>query len=158
MDWCRVNNLSVNVTKTKEMVVDRRAQTDHPPLYIACELVKHTKFFSVHLVENNTWSLNTSSIASLHSTEWLSSASFSDASLSGLEIASLQWTLHWIVRIDEKILRVSLPPITNIYNVGYIHKATSIVNEHMHPSNKLFTLFPSGKGYCSIWPSWPVSL
>ncbi|KAK3506928.1 hypothetical protein QTP70_031211 [Hemibagrus guttatus] len=65
--WCRANNLSPNVDKTKEMVVDfRRAQSDHSPLFIdgsPVEIVKSTKFLGVHLVENFTWSLNTSSIS-----------------------------------------------------------------------------------------------
>ncbi|KAK3528714.1 hypothetical protein QTP70_009941 [Hemibagrus guttatus] len=49
------------------MVVDfRRAQSHHSPLFIdGCpvEIVKSTKFLGVHLVENFTWSLNTSSIS-----------------------------------------------------------------------------------------------
>ncbi|XP_059833102.1 uncharacterized protein LOC132398117 isoform X3 [Hypanus sabinus] len=67
MDWCRANNLSLNVNKTKEMVVDiKRAQSDHSPLNIdgsSVEIVKSTKFLGVHLAENLTWSLKTSSIA-----------------------------------------------------------------------------------------------
>ncbi|KAK3564937.1 hypothetical protein QTP86_031065 [Hemibagrus guttatus] len=39
--WCKANNLSLNVEKTKEM---------------------STKFLGVHLAEDLTWSLNTSSI------------------------------------------------------------------------------------------------
>ncbi|KAK3532777.1 hypothetical protein QTP86_028146, partial [Hemibagrus guttatus] len=65
--WCRANNLSLNINKTKEMVVDfRRAQSDHSPLFIDgsyVEIAKSTKFLGVHLVENLTWSLNTSSIS-----------------------------------------------------------------------------------------------
>ncbi|KAI4880495.1 hypothetical protein NFI96_000640, partial [Prochilodus magdalenae] len=35
MDWCRTNNLSLNIDKTKEMVVDfRRTRRDHSPLHI----------------------------------------------------------------------------------------------------------------------------
>ncbi|KAK3560577.1 hypothetical protein QTP86_010915 [Hemibagrus guttatus] len=63
--WCKVNSLSLNVDKTKEMVVDfRRAQSDHSPLFIdgsPVEIVKSTKFLGVHLAENLTWSLNTTS-------------------------------------------------------------------------------------------------
>ncbi|KAK3525574.1 hypothetical protein QTP70_000456 [Hemibagrus guttatus] len=65
--WCRANNLSLNVNKTKELVVDfRRAQSGHTPLFIdgsSVEIVKSTKFLDVHLAENLTWSLNTSSIS-----------------------------------------------------------------------------------------------
>ncbi|KAI5611805.1 gastrula zinc finger protein XlCGF28.1-like [Silurus asotus] len=64
--WCGANNLTLNVDKTKEMVVDfRRAQSDQSPLIIdkcSVEIVKSTKFLGVHLAENLTWSLNTSSI------------------------------------------------------------------------------------------------
>ncbi|KAI5095602.1 gastrula zinc finger protein XlCGF28.1-like [Silurus meridionalis] len=58
--------MSLNVDKTEEMIVDfRRAQSGHSPLIMdgsSMEIVKSTKFLGVHLVENFTWSLNTSSI------------------------------------------------------------------------------------------------
>ena len=56
--WCKVNNLFLNIYKTKEMVVDfQRAQRDHEPLNIhgsPVEIVKNTKFLGVHLTENLT--------------------------------------------------------------------------------------------------------
>ncbi|KAK3569656.1 hypothetical protein QTP86_002645 [Hemibagrus guttatus] len=64
--WCKANNLSLNIEKTKNMVVDfRRAQSDHSPLDINgsnVEIAKSTKFLNVHLAEDLTWSLNTSSV------------------------------------------------------------------------------------------------
>ncbi|KAK3552426.1 hypothetical protein QTP86_011657 [Hemibagrus guttatus] len=64
--WCKANNLSLNVEKTKEMVVDfRRTQSDHSPLNINgsnVEIVKSTEFLGVHLAEELAWSLNNSSI------------------------------------------------------------------------------------------------
>ena len=33
--WCQENNLSLNVIKTKEMIVDfRKQQREHPPIHI----------------------------------------------------------------------------------------------------------------------------
>ncbi|KAK3531741.1 hypothetical protein QTP70_027281 [Hemibagrus guttatus] len=59
--WCKDNNLSLNVEKMKEMVVDfRRAQSDHSPLNIDgsnVEIVNSTKFLCVHLAEDNTTSI-----------------------------------------------------------------------------------------------------
>ncbi|KAL7887641.1 hypothetical protein AOLI_G00053620 [Acnodon oligacanthus] len=59
-DWCRANNLSLNVDKTKEMVVDfQRVRGDHPPLNItgsAVEIVRSTKFLGVHITQNLTCS------------------------------------------------------------------------------------------------------
>ncbi len=48
-EWCGANNLSLNVEKTKEVVLDfrRRNSIDHPPLTIDCstvERVSSTKF------------------------------------------------------------------------------------------------------------------
>ncbi|KAK3530997.1 hypothetical protein QTP70_007853 [Hemibagrus guttatus] len=49
--WCKVNNLSLNVEKMKEMVVDfRSAQSDHSPLDIEgsnVEIIKSTNFLCV---------------------------------------------------------------------------------------------------------------
>ena len=50
--WCRENNLSLNVSKTKEMIVDiREQQREHHPIHIdgtAVEKVESFKFLSVH--------------------------------------------------------------------------------------------------------------
>ncbi|KAK1787316.1 hypothetical protein P4O66_002818 [Electrophorus voltai] len=65
VSWFKVNNLHLNADKTKEMVVDfRRARRDHAPLTIngsSVEIDKNTKFLYVHLAENLTWTLNSSS-------------------------------------------------------------------------------------------------
>ncbi|KAK3548124.1 hypothetical protein QTP70_004881 [Hemibagrus guttatus] len=63
----KANNLSLSVDKTKEMIVDfRRAHSSHSPLFIngsSVEIIKSIKFLGLHLVENFTWSLNTSFIS-----------------------------------------------------------------------------------------------
>ena len=65
--WCAHNNLSLNVEKTKAIVVDfRRAHTQHPPLTIngaAVERVSSTKFLGVHVSEDLSWTTNTTSLA-----------------------------------------------------------------------------------------------
>ncbi|KAK3556753.1 hypothetical protein QTP70_016700 [Hemibagrus guttatus] len=139
--WCRANNLSLNVDKTKEMVVDfRRAQSDHSPLFIdgsPVEIVKSTKFLGVHLVENFTWSLNTSSISKkvrqrLYFLRRLRKAHLPPPILTmfyrrtiesvlsscitawfGNCTASDRKTLQRIVKTAEKIIGVSLPSITD---------------------------------------------
>ena len=64
--WFKINNVSLNIDKTKEMVVDsRRAQSDHESLNIhgsPVEIMKNTKFLSVHLAESLTWSLTGSTV------------------------------------------------------------------------------------------------
>ncbi len=66
-EWCGTNNLSLNVGKTKEVVLDfRRNSVDHPPLTIdssTVERVSSTKFLGVHITEDLTWTTNTMSLS-----------------------------------------------------------------------------------------------
>ncbi len=59
------NNLSLNVEKTKEIVVDfRRVHSLHAPLTIngaTVERVSSTKFLGVHITEDLSWTNNTAS-------------------------------------------------------------------------------------------------
>ncbi|KAL0151258.1 hypothetical protein M9458_053449 [Cirrhinus mrigala] len=65
-DWCRDNNLSLDVDKTKEIIVDfRRTHPARLPLSIngsAVEIVRTTKFLGVHITEELTWTDNTTSL------------------------------------------------------------------------------------------------
>ncbi|KAK3532864.1 hypothetical protein QTP70_000782 [Hemibagrus guttatus] len=135
--WCKANSLSLNVDKTKEMVVDfRRAQSDHSPLFIngsPVEIVKSTKFLGVHLVENFTWSLNTTSITKkgqqclyflrrlrkAHLLPHILTMFYRGTIKSVLSSCITAWfgnckILQRIVRTAEKIIGVSLPSITDI--------------------------------------------
>ncbi|KAK3510770.1 hypothetical protein QTP70_022483, partial [Hemibagrus guttatus] len=171
--WCKANSLSLNVDKTKEMVVDfRRAQSHHSPLFIdgsPVEIVKSTKFLGVHSAENLTWSLNTTSVSKkaqqrLYFLQSLRKTHLPPPSLtmfyrgtieSVLSSCITAWfgnctvsdrkTLQRIVRTAEKIIGVSLPSIMDMYTTRCIHKANSIVDDPTHPSHTLFTLLPSGK-------------
>ena len=53
--WCQENNLSLNVNKTKEMMVDfRKQQREHPPIHIegtAVKKVESFKFLGVHITD-----------------------------------------------------------------------------------------------------------
>ncbi|KAL0178743.1 hypothetical protein M9458_027637 [Cirrhinus mrigala] len=84
VEWCGANNLSLSVSKTKEVVMDfRRNSVDHPPLTIdslAVERVSSTKFLGVHITEDLIWTTNTMSLCKkaqqrlhfLHRGKWAS--------------------------------------------------------------------------------------
>ncbi|KAK3562682.1 hypothetical protein QTP86_005302 [Hemibagrus guttatus] len=118
-----------------------------------------TKFLGVHLAENFTWSLNTTSINSTSPPPILTmfyrgtiesvlssciTAWFGNCTVSDRKV------LQQIVRTAEKIIGVSLPSITDMYTTRCIRKANSIVDYPTHPSHTLFSLLPSGKRYRSI--------
>ncbi|KAI4881788.1 hypothetical protein NFI96_011483 [Prochilodus magdalenae] len=102
-DWCRTNNLSLNVDKTKEIVVDfRRVRGDHSPLNIngsAVEIIQSTKFLSAHISENHSGHLNTSSIAK-----------------------KAQQRLHFLLRLRKAHL---LPPILIMFYRGTVESILS---------------------------------
>ncbi|KAK3546942.1 hypothetical protein QTP86_005332 [Hemibagrus guttatus] len=158
--WCKANSLSLNVDKTKEMVVDfRRAQRDHSPLFIdrsPVEIVKSTKFLGVHLAENFTWSLNTSitkkaqqcvcflrRLRKAHLPPPILTIFYRETIKSVLSSCITAWfgnctvsvrkTLQRIVRTAEKIIGVSLPSITDMYTTRCISKANRIVDDPTQP-------------------------
>ena len=52
--WCQNNNLSLNVTKTKEMIVDnRKRSTEHAPILIDGAVVEQVESFKF-LVSTST--------------------------------------------------------------------------------------------------------
>ncbi|KAI4877548.1 hypothetical protein NFI96_031460, partial [Prochilodus magdalenae] len=139
------------------------------------EIVKSTKFLGVHLAEDVTWCLNTSNITRkaqqrLYFLRRLRKAHLPPPILTtfyrgtiesilsscitawfGNCTASDGMSLQRVVRTAEKIICVSLLTVTDIYTTRCIRKATSIVDDHTHPSHTLFTLLPSGKRY-QHWP------
>ena len=64
--WCRDNNLSLNVIKTKVMIVDyKKKRTEHTPILIdgaVVEQVESFKFLVVHINNKLTWSKHTKTV------------------------------------------------------------------------------------------------
>ena len=64
--WCQDNNLSLNVIKTKKMIVDyRKKRTEHAPILIggaAVEQVESFKFLGVHITNKLTRSKHTMTV------------------------------------------------------------------------------------------------
>ena len=64
--WCQENNLSLNVNKTKEMIIDfRKQQREHLLIHIdgtAVEKVESFKFLGVHIMDKLKLSTHTDSV------------------------------------------------------------------------------------------------
>ena len=64
--WCLENNLSLNINKTKMMIVDfMKQQRVHPHIYIdgpAVEKVECFKFLGVHITDKLKWTTHTDSV------------------------------------------------------------------------------------------------
>ncbi len=177
-EWCGVNNLSLNVEKTKEVVMDfRRNSVDHPPLTIdssTVERVSSTKFLGVHITEDLTWTTNTMSLSKkaqqrLHFLRRLKRASLPPPILNTFYRGTIEsvltscitvWygncsaadrkTLQRTVNTAAKIIGAPLPSILDIFLARCSSKTNSIVKDPTHPSHSLFQLLPSGRRYRSI--------
>uniref|UniRef100_A0A669CU71 Reverse transcriptase domain-containing protein n=1 Tax=Oreochromis niloticus TaxID=8128 RepID=A0A669CU71_ORENI len=176
--WCRDNNLLLNVSKTKEVIVNfQRGHTCHPPLTIdgaAVERVSSTKFLGVHISEDLSWTTNTASLAKkaqqrLYFLRKLKRASAPPPILTTFYRGTIEsilsscitvWggsctdynrkALQRIVRTAERIVGVPLPSLQDIYTTRLTRKAITIVNDATHPAHCLFSLLPSGKRYRSL--------
>ncbi|KAI3369283.1 hypothetical protein L3Q82_007534 [Scortum barcoo] len=67
VDWCELNHLQVNASKTKEMVIDfsRKPSSDIAPVNIQgldIERVRTYKYLGVHLNNKLDWTDNTDSL------------------------------------------------------------------------------------------------
>ncbi len=64
--WCQENHLSLNIDKTKELVVDfRRQSRENTPISIdktPVERVNSFKFLGIHITEDLTWSAHTDAV------------------------------------------------------------------------------------------------
>ncbi len=178
-EWCGANNLSLNVEKTKEVVLDfrRRNSIDHPPLTIdssTVERVSSTKFLGVHITEDLTWTTNTMSLSKkaqqhLHFLRRLKRASLPPPILTTFYRGTIEsvltscitvWygncsaadrkTLQRTVNTAAKIIGAPLPSILDIFLAWCSSKTNSIGKDPTHPSHSLFQLLPSGRRYRSI--------
>jgi hypothetical protein len=64
--WCQDSNLSLNVSKAKELIVDfRRKRGEHAPIHIDgadVERVESFKFLGIHITKDLTWPTHTRTV------------------------------------------------------------------------------------------------
>lgn len=178
-NWCSSHNLSINVDKTKEMVIDFRKSGghNHTDLQIngaAVERVSTVKFLGVHLANDLTFHTNTAAVVKkaqkrLHPLRKLTKAGLPTPHLitfyrgtieSLLTYGFTSWfgscrdyelsKLQRIVKAARKIIGSPLPSLRELYDKRCMDKAVSIIKDPFHPSHGWFSLLPSGRRYRSI--------
>ncbi len=176
--WCQENHLSLNIVKTKELVVDfRRQSREHTPITIdktPVERVYSFKFLSVHITEDLTWSTHTDAVLKkshqclfflrrlrkfgmspsiLRSFYNLHCGEHPDRLCITAWFEQHRWqhkALQRVVRTAHHIVGGELPSLQDIYTRRCIRKARRITNDSSHPSHRLFSLLPSGRCLRSI--------
>ncbi|KAK0155353.1 putative RNA-directed DNA polymerase from transposon BS [Merluccius polli] len=176
--WCKVNNLILNTSKTKEIIMDfQRKTTDMEPLHINGECVERVpvfKFLGRHITEDLSWTTNTHHmvkkaqqrlhflrILRKHHLEEKLLVSFYRCSIeSVLAYCISTWytsssaadkkALQRIINTAQKITGCALPSLQDILSSRCFTRSANILKDPSHPGNHLFALLPSGKCFLSI--------
>lgn len=175
--WCADNNLALNTKKTKELNVDYRKtkpDTYTPINGTEVERVSSYKFLGVHISEDLTWSLNTSTLVKkahqcLFFLRRLKKINLSPQILVNFYRCTMEsiltscitvWygscsvsdrkRLQRVVKTAQRITGSSLPAIDTVQSMQRLRKARSITKDRSHPNHRLFALLPSGRRYRSL--------
>ena len=180
--WCQGNSLSLNVSKTKEMIVDfrRSGARDYSPLSIygaPVERVSSFKYLGVHISEDLTWTTHIDSVVKkarqrLYFLRRLRKFKMSQKILKNFYSCTIEsiltgnitsWfgnttahdrsRLQRVARSAERTIGGGLPTLQDIYTKRCKAKAMRIVKDSSHPNNCLFALLRSGKRYRSLMAS-----
>uniref|UniRef100_A0AAZ3PMN4 Reverse transcriptase domain-containing protein n=2 Tax=Oncorhynchus tshawytscha TaxID=74940 RepID=A0AAZ3PMN4_ONCTS len=165
--WCQENNLTLNVNKTKEMIVDfRKQQREHPPIHIdgtVVERVASFKFLGIPITDKLNWSTHTDSIVKkaqqrLFNLRRLKKFGLSPKALTNFYRCTIEsilagcitaWygncsahnrkALRRVVRSAQRITGGKLPALQDTYTTRCYRKAIKIIKDINHPSHCLFT-------------------
>ena len=178
-EWSHDSNLCLNISKTKEMIVDYRKlqRGGHSPLFIngaEVERVSSVKFLGVHLTDDLTWSLHTNTIVRsarqrLFFLRRLRKFGLPPQILTNFYRCTIEsfltgcitvWyssytacdrkALKGVVRTAEAIIGNKLPALQDIYQSRCLRKTKKIRSDSSHPAHGLFTILPSGRRFRSI--------
>ncbi|XP_048465042.1 uncharacterized protein LOC125485591 [Rhincodon typus] len=176
--WCNENNLSLNVSKTKELIIDfRKKGRKHAPIYInrnEVERAKSIKFLGVTITDNVSWTsyIDTTIKKAQQHFFFLSRLRKFGMSIRSqtnfyrctteriLSRCKMAWygncsaldckKLQKVMCTAQTITEANLPSMDSIYLAHCRGKAANIIKDPSHPSNDLLQPFLSGRRYRSL--------
>ena len=176
VSWCDRSFLQLNISKTKDMVVDfrRKQPGSPPPTYIkgsSIEVVDHYKYLGTVIDNNLKFDINTDSICrkgqqrlyflrklnSFNVDKVILSLFYKSFIESVLTFAFIAWyggislrdknNLGHIVKVAGKMIGCPQVTLNNMYEKQVVRKANSILDCVNHPLHCLFEVLPSGRRF-----------
>lgn len=177
--WCQENNLLLNISKTKELIVDftTKQARNYKPLIISgtpVERVDSFRYLGVHITQDLSWSCHINTLVKkarqrlfflrrlrdFHLPLKVLKNFYSCTIESVLTANICTWfgnstkqdrrDLQRVVRSAERIIQSELPDLLSIYTKRCKSKARKIMMDLSHPNNGLFSLLRSGKRFRSL--------
>ncbi|KAK1803319.1 hypothetical protein P4O66_004102 [Electrophorus voltai] len=166
-NWCQENNLLLNVSKTKELIMDcsKKQEWHYQPVRIngtTVERVDSFRYLGVNISQDLSWSRHTNSLAKKACQRHLRRVRdfrLPSKVLRKLYICTIEsiltgnitvWfgnstkqdrrALQRVVGSAEHITHTELPDLQTIYYKRCQIKARRVVKDPTHPNNRLFSL------------------
>ncbi|KAI4882102.1 hypothetical protein NFI96_000102 [Prochilodus magdalenae] len=160
----KLNNLSLNVNKTKELIVDFRKQEGvHTPITIngaAVERVSSFKFLGVHITEELTWTEHTTRVVKKAQQRLFFLTrlkrfgmdtrilrTFYTCTVESILTGSINTWYGSCTAIERKALQRVVRTAQYITGVQCLRKTRRILKDSTHPSHCLFSQLPSGRRF-----------
>ena len=178
VEWCDSNNLLLNASKTKEIIVDfRKKPTIINPTVIKGEDIEQTdcfKFLGTFISQNLKWEENITAtvkkanqrlyflrqLKKFNMTQDILVNLYRSVIESILTFSIIVWfdgitgkqklQLNRIVKTASKIVGCSLPTLEDIHVQRVKKRSEKIIEDASHPANHLFELLPSGRRYRTL--------
>ncbi|XP_028299247.1 thymidylate kinase isoform X1 [Gouania willdenowi] len=175
--WCSANNLTLNIQKTKELIMDfRKIRQDHTPLLINGEQVETVttfRFLGTHISADHSWTENIRALVKkaqqrLHFLRVLRKNHLDTKLLLAFYHSSVESVLTYclgvwytgstvkdrkavqrVINTAQKIIGCPLPSLENIATSCCLRRTKAITGDPLHPAHPLFDLLPSGRRYRS---------
>ncbi|XP_037401999.1 uncharacterized protein LOC119265423 [Pygocentrus nattereri] len=172
--WCSGNNLTLNSSKAKELIIDFQQKGAVPtPLYINGDCVGRVpsfRFLGTHISEDLSWTTNTMAVVKkvqqrIYFLRILRKNNLQEKMLVSYYRSTIEsvltycistWysscsvaerrALQGVINTAQKIIGCPLPCLEDLFSSRCISRAANILKDTFHLGHHLFDLLPSGSG------------